>query len=136
MAADWDLLIVDEAHHLHWTEQQASPAYNSVEALARQARGLLLLTATPEQLGVKRHFARLRLLDPDRYHDFQSFVDEELKHQPINQLLQGLMAEDVFEQLREHKELAKQLKNYLGEAKVQSCLIWLPLKTKKDLQRL
>ena len=35
-----------------------------VEALARASAGLLLLTATPEQIGQASHFARLRLLDP------------------------------------------------------------------------
>ena len=69
VAADWDLLIVDEAHHLQWSEAEASPAYQCIESLAGQTKGLLLLTATPEQLGVASHFARLRLLDPDRYYD-------------------------------------------------------------------
>ncbi len=36
----------------------------------RSAAGVLLLTATPEQLGLESHFARLRLLDPNRFHDF------------------------------------------------------------------
>ncbi len=37
-------------------------------------RAILLLTATPEQLGMESHFARLRLLDPNRFHDFAQFV--------------------------------------------------------------
>ena len=36
--------------------------------------GLLLLTATPQQLGPEGHFARLRLLDPDRYTDLEKFL--------------------------------------------------------------
>lgn len=74
--AGWDLLVVDEAHHLRWTPGAASPEYTVVEALGRRTPGLLLLTATPEQLGVAGHFARLRLLDPDRYHDLQAFEAE------------------------------------------------------------
>src|SRR5690606_39161327 len=53
--AGWDLLVVDEAHHLRWAEGAASPAYACVEALAAQVPGLLLLTATPEQLGLESH---------------------------------------------------------------------------------
>ena len=34
LEAEWDLLVVDEAHHLEWNEQQASPAYLAVEGLA------------------------------------------------------------------------------------------------------
>ena len=75
-AAGWDLLVVDEAHHLHWTPESASPEYQLVEALARATPGLLLLTATPEQLGLESHFARLRLLDPSRYPDFARYVKE------------------------------------------------------------
>jgi ATP-dependent helicase HepA len=75
-AAGWDLLIVDEAHHLEWTSAQASPAYRAVERVARKTPGLLLLTATPEQLGREGHFARLQLLDPDRFSDLEEFVEE------------------------------------------------------------
>ena len=75
-AAGWDLIVVDEAHHLEWTPQAASPQYTLVETLARQTTGLLLLTATPQQLGPEGHFARLRLLDPDRYSDLAQFLGE------------------------------------------------------------
>lgn len=125
MAAEWDLLIVDEAHHLQWNEQLASPAYRCIEALANKARGLLLLTATPEQLGVESHFARLRLLDPDRYFDLQSFVDEELKHQPLNQLLQRLLATDARDQLLQHGELTSQLRGYVGNETLASLADWV-----------
>jgi len=74
--ASWDLLVVDEAHHLAWTPEAPSAAYSLVEALARKTAGLLLLTATPQQLGREGHFARLRLLDPDRYSDLERFSAE------------------------------------------------------------
>ena len=90
-AAGWDLLVVDEAHHLAWTPTAPSPAYALVEAISRQAAGLLLLTATPEQLGEESHFARLRLLDPDRYVDLASFRAEE-RHGPEVAELAGRLA--------------------------------------------
>lgn len=90
-ACAWDLLLVDEAHHLEWTEQQVSPAYRCVEGLAQVAQGLLLLTATPEQLGLDSHFARLRLLDPDRYYDLNKFRQEEANYQHINSVVQALL---------------------------------------------
>lgn len=58
------MLIVDEAHHLGWSEHNPSLEYQLVEQLARQIPAVLLLTATPEQLGQESHFARLSLLDP------------------------------------------------------------------------
>ena len=53
--AGWDVMVVDEAHHLGWTPQTQSPEYRAVEALARAAPGLLLLTATPDSK-FKVHF--------------------------------------------------------------------------------
>ncbi|MFU1925083.1 hypothetical protein ACM6PT_49050, partial [Klebsiella pneumoniae] len=50
-AAGWDLLVVDEAHHLVWHQDQVSAEYALVEQLAEIIPGVLLLTATPEQLG-------------------------------------------------------------------------------------
>ena len=88
--AGWDLLVVDEAHHLTWTPDQASEDYLRVEQLARCAEGLLLLTATPEQLGVESHFARLRLLDPDRFHSLDAFIEEQARYQPIAELASAL----------------------------------------------
>ena len=75
--AGFDLLVVDEAHHLEWAPDAPSPAYALVERLAARTPSVLLLTATPEQLGAGGHFARLRLLDPDRYSDLEAFEREE-----------------------------------------------------------
>jgi ATP-dependent helicase HepA len=91
--ADWDLVVVDEAHHLEWSPGKASIQYTVVELISRVSRGLLLLTATPEQLGRAGHFARLRLLDPDRFHDYETFIAEESGFEQVvdavNRLLEG-----------------------------------------------
>lgn len=76
VAAGWDMIVVDEAHHLEWAPDEASPEYLTVEQLAYRTPGLLLLTATPTQLGLEGHFARLRLLDPDRYSNYEDFLRE------------------------------------------------------------
>lgn len=81
--AGWDLMVVDEAHHLHWSESDPSKAYTVIENLARHSRGLLLLTATPEQAGIESHFARLRLLDPARFPSLPAFIDEESRYQAL-----------------------------------------------------
>lgn len=74
-AAGFDLLVVDEAHHLQWDEVQGgNDKYDLVADFAAHTAGVLLLTATPEQLGVESHFARLRLLDPHRFDDLDDFI--------------------------------------------------------------
>lgn len=98
-AADWDLVTVDEAHHLHWQEDNPSEEYNCIEQFALLCKGLLLLTATPEQLGHQSHFARLRLLDAARYQSLAAFEQEQQRYQEIN---------DLVNQLVEHQNLDPQ----------------------------
>ena len=57
--ANWDLVIIDEAHHL-----RGARAYQVATALAGRSWGLLLLTATPLQLDPAEYHALLRLVDP------------------------------------------------------------------------
>lgn len=90
IAADWDMLVVDEAHHLEWSLEKVSREYAVVEQLSKVAKGLLLLTATPEQLGVQSHFARLRLLDPERYADYDKFINESQDHKEIANIVEKL----------------------------------------------
>lgn len=90
IAANWDMLVVDEAHHLKWSVDKVSQEYAIVELLSKLVKGLLLLTATPEQLGVESHFARLRLLDSERYTDFETFRNETLDHKEITNIIECL----------------------------------------------
>ena len=90
--AEWDLLVIDEAHHLEWSEEDPGFEYQLVENLARRIPGILLLTATPEQLGRSSHFARLRLLDPDRFPDYERFIAEESDYKPVAAAVDSILA--------------------------------------------
>jgi ATP-dependent helicase HepA len=90
MVAAWDLVVVDEAHHLHWSPEHAGEDYQFVESLAAKSAGLLLLTATPEQIGQQSHFARLRLLDPSRFHNFDTFQDEQKGYSHLSDLVEQI----------------------------------------------
>ena len=70
--AGWDMVVMDEAHHM----AEDSSLYQFLADLDADTQGLMLLTATPEQMGIEAHFAQLKLLDPFRYHDFSAFVKE------------------------------------------------------------
>lgn len=92
--AGFDLLVVDEAHHLMWSEEEGgNDRYDLVEELAEKTPGVLLLTATPEQLGVESHFARLRLLDPQRFSSLDRFLDEEEQYQHTAKIAEVLMSD-------------------------------------------
>ncbi|GAA5647908.1 RNA polymerase-associated protein RapA [Vibrio proteolyticus] len=106
LEGEWDLLVVDEAHHLEWSQDNPSREYQVIEALAEKTPGVLLLTATPEQLGRESHFARLRLLDPDRFYDYAAFVEEEAQYAPVADSVAALFAGE---------QLADAAKNQISE---------------------
>ena len=110
VTAGWDILVVDEAHHLEWSESAPSRSYQVVEELSRKSAGLLLLTATPEQLGVESHFARLRLLDPDRYSDLASFRAQSKDYQATATVAEKLRGETTLTK----KDMAS-LRRLLGQ---------------------
>lgn len=84
--ANFDLIIIDEAHHL----TPESDAFASLSELAKTIKHLILLSATPEQLGVESHFARLNLLDPAKFPDFDQFVAQEERYIQLNQDIKQL----------------------------------------------
>lgn len=124
--AEWDLLVVDEAHHLAWDPNKPSRAYLVIEQLAAITQGVLLLTATPEQLGHESHFARLRLLDPDRFYDFAHFQQEETQYAKIAKL-----AEHVMQDKSLHADTLQSLQHYLPDIDVKTLT---PLSTELKTQ--
>ncbi len=110
--AGFDLLVVDEAHHLMWNEEAGgNDRYELVEDFANKTAGVLLLTATPEQLGVESHFARLRLLDPQRFDDLERFLEEEEQYQQTAKIAEILMSDVPLQ-----NEQIKALEGLLGHA--------------------
>ncbi len=112
LASHFDMLIVDEAHHLACSEQQASLPYQLVAQLTHNIPAVLLLTATPEQLGPESHFARLALLDPARFHDYQTFLVEQQQYQPVADIVQALLT---------NAELTTQQQKYIIDVLDEPC---------------
>ena len=94
---EWDTLIIDEAHHLKWEVDNVSPEYKLIDVLAQNTPSVLLLTATPEQLGPSSHFARLRLLDPHRFHDLETFLAEESHYTKLAETAEALIDDKPLE---------------------------------------
>ncbi|MEL0083463.1 MAG: RNA polymerase-associated protein RapA, partial [Gammaproteobacteria bacterium] len=91
---EWDLLVVDEAHRLGGMEPEPTPEFSLVAALSGLIPAVLLVTATPEQLGQSAHFDRLRLLDANRFHDLTEFRQQAEGFQRIARLYDQLDASD------------------------------------------
>lgn len=116
LEADWDLVIVDEAHHLEWSPSESSMQYDLVDAIGKQTEGLLLLTATPQQLGSNGHFARLRLLDPERFHDLSTFQEESNQYQAVANIASDIITKKKLSP-EQKKLFFKICKNELKEVK-------------------
>ncbi len=117
LQAGWDILVVDEAHHLEWSEQTPSPEYVFVDQLAILTPCIILLTATPEQLGKESHFAQLRLLDPDRFYQFDQFLIEQAQFEPIADAARILLSKDLVSEKEQQT-----LKSLLKQDNVESLL--------------
>lgn len=98
---EWDLCIVDEAHHLRDDAVAAAPSadprrksrtdYAMVKRIAESSKGILLLTATPEQMGQENHFALLQLLDPNRFTDYATYRDEHSHYHALATTINSLV---------------------------------------------
>ena len=110
LEAGWDTLIVDEAHHLESSENTTDDSpYSCVAELAARISSLLLLTATPEQLGNEGHFARLQLLDPHRFPSLDQFRDEEGNYRTMADIATTLLTD---------KPLAAPLQKHLDSLQI------------------
>lgn len=95
---EWDLCIIDEAHHLR--DDAAFNAdglsdYARIRDIATSSKGVLLLTATPEQMGQENHFALLQLLDPNRFSDFEAYRQEQDNYRSLAGTINALTAADA-----------------------------------------
>src|SRR5215831_7126060 len=91
-AAGWDLVIVDEAHHL-----RGEKAFAAIEALATHTWGLLLLTATPMQLDPDEYRALLTLLDPVTAPDAAAFRGRVERQETLSRTVRALLEGDDTE---------------------------------------
>jgi ATP-dependent helicase HepA len=86
LTGEFDVVIVDEAHHI----LPGTAAFEVLSALSRVCLHLVLVTATPEQLGFESHFARLKLLDSDKYTSLEAFAKEEAGYARLNEWIRDL----------------------------------------------
>lgn len=126
-STQWDMFVVDESHRLQWQSQ----AYQTALAISKVSQGVLLLTATPEQLGVESHFARLHLLDPIRFSNLDDFLIEEQQYGLISEIVdiiesQGLIsAMDDIRQLGDERLMSLAEQTIADESDEQAFVDWM-----------
>ncbi len=128
---DWDILIIDEAHSLKWTKEQSSPEFDLAKNLSKIIPSLILLSATPEILGVEGHFSRLNLLDESKFSNLEKYLADSKKyrdHLPLiskiiannhtNDDLKSYFSDDDISSLKNHGEIIKALIDRHGTGRV------------------
>jgi len=109
--SDWDILTVDEVHHLQWSiESEGCAGYNLIKTLSEKIKRVFLLSATPEQLGLEGHFARLRILDPNRYYDMNKFIEEQKFYKTAGQIADKILSKQTLT-TQDRKVVCKLLPN-------------------------
>lgn len=87
LKTQWDMTIIDEAHHLVCEDGFTSHEYMLANAVLARSKGVLLLTGTPLQLHPESQFNRLKMLDPARFSDYGAFIkDQEAYRKLVNDL--------------------------------------------------
>ena len=114
---DWDMVIIDEAHHLTGLGETRSEFGQFIHDLSARSRGLLLLSATPEQAGLRNHFDRLQLIDPARFADFDQFIEEHRQFATWSTKIEALEAGKTSHCLR------VSMPRRIRTAKLSKCLI-------------
>lgn len=82
----WDLVIIDEAHHL-----KGERAYEAAQALAKNSYGLLLLTATPMQLDPAEYQSLLSLIDPVTAPSVKEFETRLARQEELSKAIRALL---------------------------------------------
>ena len=129
--ADWDVVVVDEAHHARRTLENLAGTrlFRLVQALAEPqhaaSRAMLFLTATPMQLHPFELYSLIELLDPTLFPSYDDFDEHRQRLAGLNQAVDSIrrwpalsgpqrvhVAEDVAGWVdRDGDEVAAQLDN-------------------------
>ena len=87
LQVNFDLVIIDESHHMKNPETNSSLLG---EILSEHADALIMMSATPLHLGKEDLFNQLRILSPNEFRDFAFFGDLIEPNQHINAALRTL----------------------------------------------
>ncbi|MCD8295107.1 MAG: SNF2-related protein [Clostridia bacterium] len=100
----FDLVIVDEAHHI---KNDKTWSHRAVRMFCDSATSIVMLTATPIQLGDRDLFTLLQLLRPDVIYDYDSFEKMSEPNPFINEAAKIIRGNDGSWQSHAEENLVK-----------------------------
>jgi len=109
----FDLVIVDEAHHIR---NQETFSHKAVRFFCDHAEAVVFLTATPIQLGSKDLFVLLNVLRPDLIIDQESFIHMAEPNPYINLAISIVRAQEPDWQIKANKTLEEAKNTSWGKA--------------------
>ena len=119
LQVNFDLVIVDESHHMK------NPVTNSSllsETLSEHADALIMMSATPLHLGREDLFNQLHILAPNEFRDFDFFKDLVEPNQYINAALRTLHQPQLAAQNLRLVEATSQCQRFLDNPNYNECL--------------
>jgi len=117
----WDLVIVDEAHHLAGDE-----LHDAVAPIGRASFGLLLLTATPVRLDPKEYFRLLALVEPIPSSSLEEFLERVEQHEAYAEVARALLGGGALaDALARLRTLSPDDEFFAGERERDELLGWL-----------
>jgi ATP-dependent helicase HepA len=117
----WDLVIVDEAHHLADDE-----LHDAVAPIGRASFGLLLLTATPVRLDPKEYFRLLAMVEPVASSTLPEFLERVEQHEAYAEVARALLGGGaVPDALATLRKLSPDDEFFQGERERDELLGWL-----------
>ena len=123
---EWDLVIVDEAHHLSWYPDDPSLKWKAAQALSAQTEGLLLITATPRLQGIETQFGLLNLVDSERFSSFKEFQEQTKEMKKVAEIAREISLGEVKE------ESLKYLKSKFSGSELDEALAELKESNRSD----
>ena len=96
----WDFILIDEAHHMR---NESTRSNKLGRIMSNTAESMIMMSATPLQLGNRDLFNLFRILMPEEFNNFDNFEDQikpnEFINLAVNKISKRDSAKKILEQL-------------------------------------
>lgn len=125
----WDLIIIDEAHHMR---NEGTKSNELGKIISLSSEGMLLLSATPLQLGNRDLFNLFNIMLPEEFDNFSTFEEQVKPNEYINLALMKISKKysprSVLESLC-NVEATSQRERFLSNPNYNFCIDLLTSKS-------